>query len=261
MLFSFWTGPLTWVERLCLTSMLANGHSVTVFSFGPLDVPSGVIVRDANEVLPKDRLIVHRQTGSPSVFADLFRYEGLRRGLGTWVDLDVLLLRNISGLGDHIFGLQDDRLIAIGVLRLPVSSPILRDILDCCSRRVIVAPHWKRQRQIRQRVAGAFGLHKTLEDLPWGTIGPKLLTYYARKHDIEPLPQTAFYPYPSKDFMVAFDPGVRVEDRFTSDTYAVHLWNERIKHLKGSPPPPGSFLARMCAKYEIATNHDLRDVA
>lgn len=253
MLFSFWVGPLTWVERLCMTSMIRSGHSLTVYSFEPLEVPYGVTVKDARQILPEERVIFHRQKKSPALFADLFRYEGLQRGLGIWVDLDVLVLRNLSDLGENILGLEDERWINGAVLRLPKDSPILRDILEICGRRVFIAPYWSHQQKIRQRLLGLFGLHRSLADLPWGSIGPRLLTYCARKHNLKPLPKAFFYPYGWREADIAFGPSEHVEQKLTRQTYAVHLWNEMIKERKKNPPPRGSFLAAMCDKYGVAT--------
>ena len=40
-------------------------------------------LRDAAEILPESRIIRHK-TGSVALFANWFRYELQRRGLGTW---------------------------------------------------------------------------------------------------------------------------------------------------------------------------------
>jgi hypothetical protein len=90
-----------------------------------------------------------------------------------------------------------------------------------------------------------------LEELSWGTIGPKLITHCVRKHGLKPLPKSVLYPYGPNEAEIAFDPSVCVEDLFAEGTYAVHLWNEKIKALKLRPPPSGSFLSRMCEKYGI----------
>ena len=54
-LFSFWDGaPLGYVERLCIASMLEAGHSLDIYSYrANLDIPKGVALRDANDILPR----------------------------------------------------------------------------------------------------------------------------------------------------------------------------------------------------------------
>jgi hypothetical protein len=44
------------------------------------------------------------------------------------------------------------------------------------------------------------------------------------------------------------NPGLTLERVTTSQTVAVHLWNERIKTFKEVPAAPGSFLARLQAE-------------
>ncbi len=48
-----------------------------------LRAPAGVSVRDAAEIMPRDRVLFHRRGNSPALFSDLFRYAGLERSLGT----------------------------------------------------------------------------------------------------------------------------------------------------------------------------------
>ena len=126
-LFAFWSfAPLTYIEHLCLNSMLAAGHPVDLYTYDDdLEAPAGVRLRDAREVLPRERVMFYRN-GSPSLFANLFRYAGLQRGLGTWVDMDVLLLRSIADMGEVIAGWEDGMLINTAVLRLPPDHAYLK---------------------------------------------------------------------------------------------------------------------------------------
>src|SRR5688572_23180586 len=108
-LFTFWSfAPTTYIECLCLQSMLDVGHTVTVYTYEPhLDVPAGVRVADAADILLRTGVM---DGPSPALFSDLFRYVGLQRGLGTWVDADVLMFRSLADMGEHIFGMEDEKL-------------------------------------------------------------------------------------------------------------------------------------------------------
>lgn len=46
-------GHLSALERMCLRSMLAQGHRVTLYTYDDVaGAPEGVVRRDANEILP-----------------------------------------------------------------------------------------------------------------------------------------------------------------------------------------------------------------
>jgi len=253
-LFTFWSfAPTTYIERLCLKSMLTAGHPVDLYTFDEsVDVPEGVTVRDASEIMPRNQVLFH-QSGSPALFSDLFRYSGLRRGLGTWVDADVLLLRPIVDLGEYILGWQDDRFINGAILRLPPDSGIFAYVDKLVNARVPVPPYWPLRKKIRQLARGCFGRHRPLERLDWGVIGPKALTHFALKNGLAKLaqPTDVFYPLGWRDVRTLFDPAAHIESRFTARTRAVHLYNFQLREDKLKPPPQGSFIARICDHYGV----------
>lgn len=253
MLFSFWAGPLTWVERLCFSSAVATGHKLTVYSYQRLsDLPAGVANGDANDVIPFDQFFIHR-TGSAAMFSDLFRYEGLRRGLGTWVDADMLILRPLTDLGEIVLGWTARPEVNNAVIRLPPDHPFLASMKRLAEARVPVAAHWPLKTKIRQVMRGLVGLQKPISQCPLLTFGPPAITYFFRCHGLEHhvLPADVLFPIPGSKAPIAFDPEGNVERFFTHNTRAVHLCNSKISHLKRFPPPPGSFLARMCEKHRI----------
>lgn len=255
-LFTFWSfAPLTYVERLCLTSMVAAGHAVDLYTYdGKLDVPEGVTVRDAREFYARDRVVFHARTGSPALFTDIFRYAGLRRGIGAWVDTDVILLRGIADLGEHIFGLEEPGRLNGAVLRLPADSPYLAYIDRLVAAPVPLPQHWSIKKKLRQLARGAIGRARRLEDLEWGVIGPVALTAYARRNGWLSLaqPKEVFYPIHWTERPMFFGPAELVEQRITPATRAVHLWHMGFTKEQKARPPPGSYLARMCDRYGIA---------
>ena len=61
-LLSFWEGPVTWVERLCVASMLQQGHELTIYTFDPEALSRcnlGADIRHVSEVLSEKHL-AHR---------------------------------------------------------------------------------------------------------------------------------------------------------------------------------------------------------
>src|SRR5882724_10283502 len=115
---TLWIGPaLAPLHQLCLLSAVAAGHRVRLFHYGKLDNVPGAIERaDAREIFPESAIIRHQRTGSPSIFADRFRYEIMRRGLGAWSDTDVLFLKSLVAEASLICGWESNSLVGNSVL-------------------------------------------------------------------------------------------------------------------------------------------------
>jgi hypothetical protein len=242
-----WIGPrLGPVERACLKSVLKRGHSLALYCYGEPDgVPDGVELRDASEIIPRHRIIRHK-TGSVALFANWFRYELQRRHAGTWVDCDVYLLAPLDGDSPCLFGEEAPGKINNGVLRLPPDSPLLPPLVALFEERSV--PPWL---PLRSRMAAHLRLwhrgRSGLAAMPWGSAGPNALSYLVRRHGMGDfaLPPEILYPSPWQDALWIADPARSLDQVVTERTVAVHLWNERIKHVKNRPAPPGSFLARL----------------
>jgi hypothetical protein len=201
-------------------------------------------VADANLVLPENQIIRHRD-GSPALFANRFRYELQRRGLGTWIDADLYLLRPLPET-EYLFGLEDEATINNSVLRLPPDSPIIPPLLAIFEQQVV--PNWLPWRErlkasLRLKFTGTLDLGK----LPWGVAGPKALTALALQHGLHDLamPADVFSPVHWTKASWITDAETRLADVITPETVGVHLWNERIKGFKYQPAPAGSFLWRL----------------
>jgi hypothetical protein len=234
------------VERACLKSVLDQGHGLALYCYRePAGVPDGVELRDASTIIAEHRIVRHR-TGSFALFADWFRYELQRREAGTWVDCDVYLLAPLEGDSPCLFGEEAPGRINNGILRLPPDSPILLPLLALFEERGV--PPWL---PFRSRMAARVRLlcngRSGLASMPWGSTGPKALSYLARRHGLSgaALPPEVFYPAPWQDALWVTHPNRRLEEFVTPRTAAVHLWNERIKQVKDRPARPGSFLARL----------------
>ena len=102
---TFWHGPLDRLRQTCLTSQVAAGHNVTVYSFEPLaGLPDGVGNAEAEAILPhafSERLRPPQPDGSwrdwtTLQFSDFFRMRLMAQGAGLWLDADVLLLRPVE---------------------------------------------------------------------------------------------------------------------------------------------------------------------
>lgn len=247
---TLWVGDsLGPVERASLKSVLRQGHSLSLYCYRrPAGVPPGVDVRDAAEILPEERIIRHHN-GSVALFANWFRYELQRRGLGTWVDCDAYLVAPLESGQPYLFGEQEPGLINNGVLRTPPDSPLLPPLLALFEERRV--PYWLPG---RPRLSAYWRLLTTgrsgLARMPWGSAGPFAITALAKELGLTRLaaPAEVLYPVPWQDADWILDPALKLEDMITPRTTSVHVWNSRIGHFKHRPAPPGSFLARLHAE-------------
>ena len=208
-------------------------------------MPEGIEIADAAAIVPPARVVRHRG-GSPSLFSNLFRYELQRRGLGTWIDSDVYLLAPLDGRSDYLLGYEAPGIINGAVLRLPPDSPILPPLIALFEERQV--PPWLPWRaRLAARLRLALRGRSGLPDMPWGSAGPKALSWLAPRHGLADrvLPSEVLYPVPWQQAEWILDPAAALPDKVAPRTVAIHLWNERIKPLKECPAPPGSFLARL----------------
>jgi hypothetical protein len=247
---SLWIGArLGRLERACFRSVLARGHRLRLWCYDPPEgVPDGVELADAASIVPRDRIVAH-VSGSVALFANRFRYELQRLGLGLWIDADIYLLAPLEGLPETLFGRAADDEINNAVLWLPTDSPLLAPMLELFQERSV--PPWL---GLAARAAARWRLLRTGRSrpdlMPWGSAGPHALTWLARRHGLEgaALPPAVFYPAHWREAGWILDPGRSLDEIVTPQTRAIHLWNERIKALKDVPAPPGSFLARLQAE-------------
>lgn len=105
--FLLWIGDeLPELQRLCLRSLLLTGHKVEFWSYknydGLDDLPyvENLKFCDANEIIPEDQIWTYNVSnfgkGSVSGFANHWRLVYLEKFGGTWVDFDLLVVRNLQ---------------------------------------------------------------------------------------------------------------------------------------------------------------------
>ena len=101
-IFTLWISDndnkLSDLACLSLKSMVLVGHDVKLYTYGFLtNVPEGVEVLDANTILDKSKIFKYN-TGfkSYSGFANWFRFKRMYEYGGTWLDLDILLIKNVN---------------------------------------------------------------------------------------------------------------------------------------------------------------------
>jgi hypothetical protein len=232
---SLWVGAtLSAMERLCITSFLANGHEFALYTYGTLGgVPPGTRLRDAAEILGPDRVFRYRDHASYAGFANYFRYKLLLERGGWWVDLDAVCLRPFDFDEDYVFSSErtrDGRQVPnVGFIKAPAGSPILREL-------------WRRCQE------------KSPDQIRWGETGPRLLAQVLPQFGLEAMVQASdvFCPVADWEWERLLDPAATWS--FPESTRAVHLWNEmwrRAGRDKDISHHPACLFEHLKARYDV----------
>jgi hypothetical protein len=230
---SFWHGPFSAYEALCLSSFVAAGVEVELFGDEPLSVPRGVRWRNAREILDRDVAFYrHEFDGpSPSLHANHFRYALLETLGGWWIDTDVMFVGNELPATEVFLARQSDEELNGAVMRFPAGHSIMR--------------------AARERTASV------LDVAQWGDTGPKLVTELltANAPDIAFAPRESTYAIGPDEFQKFLLPAAcdEITARTANSTF-VHLWNEMWRKAgipKTIAPPRGCWLDRMFERYEV----------
>ena len=238
-------GPLSNLDRICLASMMKQGHTVFLHTYGEVtNVPDGVIMKDANEVVEFDASLKHNKgkANSIALFSDYFRCMLLKKNMGVWSDLDCFLLKPIE-LPEHgyLFGLEQQT-INCAVLCLPSDSAILNDMLTACES-PNKSPYWLdfRRKYIKRPAYFLAGKKWHLGDMGWGIVGPVALTRLVPRYNLldKAQPMKAFYPLDRHGTAKLYDP--EPFDHIINDPEirSIHIYAKERKH---EPPVPGSFI-------------------
>lgn len=224
---TFWHGPpLSYYHRACLASFVSKGVGVELFAYDArLQVPAGVVVRDAREILDDSGLQGGMGRTRAGQHSNRFRYALLHRLGGWWVDTDVMLLGDTLPSGDHFVAHYDPKGLNTAVLAFPAGSPVT------------------------QRAIAAYEAHIATEPKPrWGALGPDLITRVIRDLGLQHTSQPAETTYPIHwlELILMLDPKRRAEaEAKCARASFLHLWDGWWRDC-GIPmefrPPPGSFL-------------------
>ena len=239
----FWFGSrLRWLEQVCLLSMLRQGHTVRLFSYDKLqNVPDGIDLVNAEDVMPVTALHRHRRSGSASLGSNIFRYRLMSFDVGIWLDIDMLLLAPIEKSEDCVFGFQDDELINGAVLFIPSDNDLLGELLDFTASPHPVPPFYPAPAQQLLRARQRIGSPVHVRDMNWGVFGPQALTYFAKETGADRYASAKHVFYPvyfdeaHRPFMASWDAALRLSD----ETLGLHLWNQRLRrpsHLRPDNP-------------------------
>lgn len=223
---TFWHGgDLSLWEHLSLKSLLKAGHEVEVYAFDDLNVPTGVKLCNAEEVMPRSEAFAYKHgmaKGSFAACSNRFRYALLYRKGGIWADADVLCLKSLADLPNATIGWENHDSVNGAVMKFSAGHPAMLELLE------------------RSTALG--------ENIRLGEAGPWLLTKLVqeRRHKLNIMPIRAFYPiHWSEAWKLAHPDSMETCLTETTGSHCVHWWNGALRALGYSRdclPPDGSFL-------------------
>ena len=242
-------GRLSWLEYLCLSSFVARGQPVTLFTYddaGP--TPEGVIRRDGRGILDTGDFLKYERKDSYALFADLFRVHMVARCPGMiWVDTDTYCHAPITLRDEYVFGVENDSgQLANGVFGAPAESDLLQQILEFMSNRHPIPPFAKPRQIEGYRAAHAAGQPVHVSRMPWGTWGPQCLTWFAARTGTARLaqPRSVFYPVPYGNRRVFLRDRDGLGRFLTPASTGINVFASNkavMADRHGGLPPPGSF--------------------
>lgn len=252
----FWHGTaLSRLERLCISSFLAQGHPVRLHVYEePAGVPPGVHLVDANRTLSQRFLFRHADSGSVGAFADWFRYQLLYDQGGIWADTDIVCLKPLNCAQREIFARQDEQIINNAVLALPPRHDLAAWMVACCTEPNRILPydsHRTRRRKLKRRLLQG----NRRSNVAWGEYGPEGFTQAVRYlgYERHALPFWHFYPVHYLNWRTVFDSSLRDNPGVIAASTTLHLWNEMTRRAPGFDVngrfPPDSLFEQLCARY------------
>jgi Glycosyltransferase sugar-binding region containing DXD motif/Alpha 1,4-glycosyltransferase conserved region len=204
---SLWIGrKLSAMERLSISSFLANGHEYHLYVYGEMvNAPPGTVLKVADDILPESMIFQYKKHPSYAGFSNFFRYKLLLQKGGWWVDTDVVCLKPFDFEDPYVFASErvDGRTVpTTAVIKVPPGSEIMAFNWHLC--RACPDP----------------------SDVVWGEHGPKLMAKAISKFGLQAFLKEAdtFCPLAYNEWENLLLPGDL--DAFSENSYGVHLWNE-----------------------------------
>ena len=255
---TFWHGPMDALRQTCLRSQLAAGHKVTVYSFDAIPgLPEGVANAEAEAILPhgfSEKLRPPQPDGSwrdwtTLQFSDFFRMKLMAKGLGLWLDADVVLLKPIEiDPAKPYFAWERSRRLGNSVLYLPRQHPIVTAFEELMAQDELT-PKWL---SLSHRLT--FAMHRLrgsrrVSNLRIAIYGPPALTELARRSgDLRcALPKTSFYAVHSEPKLF-FEPSDFSGLIIDPEVIGLHISG---KGRSKQPPIPGSLYAWATERFAV----------
>ena len=205
----FWhDSELGKLEKLCIDSWIQNGYEFHLWLYDDVEVPKGVVVKNASEIVYLNQYFTYDggvSKGTPVAFSNLFRARLLYKLGGLYTDLDVFCLKPYDFNERFVFSEQGDSTRDYHVATC---------ILYSENRDESIFNDWS-----------DWILSLKYETITHGDLGPNLFTKLVIDNKLEKyvLPKEYFCPVDWESYKDV------LEHNF--DSYGVHLyrslWNEK----------------------------------
>jgi hypothetical protein len=222
-----WVGSaLSDMERLSVASYLRQGHEYHLYVYGDVgNVPSGTVLKDANEILPESSIFRHehgKHKGSLAAFADWFRYCLLWDRGGWWSDTDVVCLKPLEFDAPLVLAWERRKFWRRQLNQMIIKTPPRHPLIGECRRRAEAADK---------------------RSLEWCAIGPDMFTEVAKSQRMTSAaqPPEVFAPLDWWHARRLVDPS---PPPLPPTARTLHLWNEmwRLSGLSKTQTYPATCL-------------------
>ena len=228
-----WIGEeLSNIERLCIASFLYFGSEFHLYTYGEVKgIPEGTVLKNANEIIPKSGIFKNKK-GSLAIFADWFRFELLYKKGGFYVDMDMICLKPFDfEKEDIVYGKETGDTVSNAIMKFPKGSPICRHMADICMSPNKILPYDKTKHKLK-KIRRRYLEGNKRGNTEWGEAGgPTGLTRYLAHHNMttSAKPFYFFFPIHYNNWKSIFDSTFKNNKDYFAGSYAVHLWNEKIR--------------------------------
>lgn len=226
-------GELSTMEQLSIKSFLANGHDYHLYVYDKVEnIPEGTVVKDGNEILPKDKIFTYQVgwgKGSYAGFSDFFRYHLLKNKGGWWVDTDVICLKYFDFAQDYVICSSYEgkwgEIANSCVLKFPKGSDLSFYLTEVCDRTNTATvkfgetgPNLVQKAVAELKYQNSIVSYQAFCPISWRTVDKivyrnKSITFQETVNSV-------------KDFLRPIIRPQTKPSKITNNSYAVHLWNE-----------------------------------
>ena len=220
------------MERLSISSFIAHGHEYHLYAYEPIrNVPAGVMIRDAEHILPRSRAFQYTHHSTWSGFANFFRYKLLLEHGGWWADTDLVCERPFDFPDPYVFSSElslGRQMVNTGAIKVPPGSELMSYAWDICETK---DPAKLGVGRDRSRADG----------------GGSRASWNAAVRAWLP---SVFCPIGFREWKTILDPNVTFETG--RETYAIHLWHEMWRAAgvnTSAHSHPASLYERLRRKY------------
>jgi mannosyltransferase OCH1-like enzyme len=226
-------GDLSIMEQLSISSFLKHRHEYHLYTYEEVkNIPPGTIIKDGNEILPKDKIFVYQQgwgNGSFAGFADLFRYHLLAKKGGWWADTDIICLKPFDFSSDYIIASSYEGKWGEPanncVLKMPSNSELALYLVEKCNQMNFetvkfgeTGPHLVQKAVRELRLNNYVVSHNIFCPITWRAVDK--IVYQPQKLTLKKIIKEA------KDIVRPIIRPYTKIGKINNQSYAVHLWNE-----------------------------------